>query len=210
MPTRSTTTSRTTRSSGTRKPVTGNQRGRLVQELDGATVRRAWGETVHNAARLDEDAAAQMVAALNTDHAGTFNLFYLVRKHYWSAEGAESGQVAEFLQGAYKRLADANDDLAARIWDLGGVPATTPPHLQEQAEVRLEAEHLYSLRASLEGDLDAYATLAASLREHIDLAAELDDEATRELLEQYLETVEADAHTIERFLEDDTLVEVHR
>lgn len=185
-------------------------RGRLVRPLEGATVRQERETVAENAVRLDPDEAARMVEALNVVHAGTFNLFYLVRKHYWGAEGAESGDVAEFLEGAYGRLRDIDDDIAERISEVGGVPVSTPPEIQEYAPVHLEAEHLYSLRASLEGDLDAYATLAVAFREAIDAAIEVDDEASRELLEDHLETLEEDAHTIERYVEDDTLVEVER
>ena len=184
------------------------KRGRLVRDLPDGTVRQEQGSIDGNPVRLDPGDAAEMVEALNAVHAGTFNLFYLVRKHYWSAEGAESGEVAEFLEGAYQRLREIDDTIADRITEIGGVPVSTPPEIQEYAPVHLEAEHLYSLRASLEGDLDAYATLAVSFREAIDTADGIDDEASRELLEDSLETLEDDAHTIERFVEDDSLVEV--
>ena len=186
------------------------KRGRLVREIEGGTVRQSADAVAANAVRVDDEDARRMVEALNTVHAGAFNLFYLVRKHYWSAEGAESGDVAEFYEDAYRRLREMDDDIADRIAELGGVPVSTPPAIQEYAPVHLEAESLYSLRASLEGDLDAYATLAASLREQISLAAELGDETSRELLEEHLELLERDAHTIERYVEDDALVEVGR
>ncbi|GGL56179.1 DNA starvation/stationary phase protection protein DpsA [Halocalculus aciditolerans] len=180
--------------------------GRLVHDLDGATVRQAWGTVEENAVRLDRADAERVVEALNVDHASAFNLFYLLRKHYWTAEGAEHEEVADFLKDAYQRARALNDDLAERITQLGGVPASTPPQLQEYAAVHLEAEHLFDLRSSLEGDLEAYATLAASMREHVALAADVGDEATRELLQEELEEVEEDAHTLENLLADDTLV----
>jgi DNA-binding ferritin-like protein len=186
------------------------KRGRLVRDLPGGTVRQERGTVDENAVRLDPDEAAEMVEALNVAHAGAFNLFYLVRKHYWSAEGAESGAVAEFLGDAYTRLREIDDAVAERITEIGGVPVSTPPEIQEYAPVHLEAEHLYSLRASLAGDLDAYATLAVSFREGIDTADEIGDGASYELLSDRLETIEDDAHTIERYLEDDALVEVDR
>lgn len=185
------------------------KRGRLVRDLSDGTVRQERGTVEENAVRIDPEAAAEMVEALNVVHAGTFNLFYLLRKHYWGAEGAESGDVAEFLQGAYQRLREIDDVLADRIAEIGGVPVNTPPDVQEYAPVHLEAEHLYTLRASLEGDLEAYAELAVSFREAIDTADELGDQTSRDLLADRLETLEDDAHTIERYVEDDTLVEVN-
>lgn len=186
------------------------KRGRLVRELADGTVRQEREPVDENAVRLDAAAAAEMIEALNVVHAGTFNLFYLVRKHYWAAAGAESGDVADFYGGAYQRLREIDDAVAERITELGGVPVSTPPEIQEYAPVHLEAENLYTLRASLEGDLAAYATFAASMREQISLAADIGDETSRELLEDRLETIEDDAHTIERYVEDDSLVEVNR
>ncbi len=177
----------------------------LIREPESGTVRQEWGTVEENHLRMDRADAEEMVDALLVDQAGSFNLFYLLRKHYWTAEGAEFRQVADLLEDAYKRTRELNDDLALRIVELGGVPASTPPTLQKRAEVRLEAEDLYDLRASLEGDLEAYATLVASVRDHVGLAREVGDEATAELLADWLRELEDDAHTIEQFLEDDSL-----
>jgi DNA-binding ferritin-like protein len=180
----------------------------LVREPDTGERRQEWGTVGENALRIDRDDAEAVVDALSVDHAGSFNLFYLLRKHYWTAEGAEHDDVADVLEGAYRRVRDVTDDLAVRIVELGGVPPNTPPTIQDRADVHLEAEDLYDLRASLEGDLDGYATLVASMRDHVGLVEELGDAATGELLRARLEDLEDDAHDIEQFLEDDTLVRV--
>lgn len=178
----------------------------LVREPEVSERRQEWDTVEENDLRIDHDDAERIVDALSVDHAGSFNLFYLLRKHYWTAEGAEFDDVAEFLREAYRRVRAINDDLAVRIVALGGIPPNTPPTIQDHAEVHLEAEDLYDLRASLEGDLEGYATLVASMREHVGLAEDLGDAATAELLRERLEVLEEDAHRIEQFLEDDTLV----
>jgi DNA-binding ferritin-like protein len=180
--------------------------GRLVREPETGERRQEWGTVAENALRLDPADAEMLVDALSVDHAGSFNLFYLLRKHYWTAEGAEHEAVADFLEDAYKRVRGMNDDVAIRIVELGGIPPNTPPTIQERAEVHLEAEDLYDLRASLEGDLEGYATLIVSVREHVALAEERGDPGTAEQLQDHLEDLEADAHVIEQFLADDTLV----
>lgn len=179
----------------------------LVREPDSGTMRQEWGTVDENPLRIDRDDTESLVAALAVDHAGAFNLFYLLRKHYWTAEGAEFGQVANFLGNAYKRVRGINDDLAVRIVELGGVPANTPPTIQESAEVHLEAEDLYDLRTSLDGDLEGYALLVATMRDHVALAEDVGDGATAERLREHLRTLEDDANTIEQLLEDDTLVQ---
>lgn len=178
----------------------------LVREPEDGVVRQEWGTVLGNAVRLGPDAAEAVVDALRVDHAGSFNLFYLLRKHYWTAEGAEHDEVADFLREAYGRMRDVNDEIAFRIVELGGVPPNTPPTIQEYAEVHLEAENLYDLRASLAGDLEAYATLVVGMRDHVDLVERLGDPGTAELLREQLERIEADARAVEQFLEDDTLV----
>ncbi|WP_101294136.1 DNA starvation/stationary phase protection protein DpsA [Halegenticoccus soli] len=178
----------------------------LVREPDTGELRQEWGTVVENELGIDRDVAEVVVGALRVDHAGTFNLFYLLRKHYWTAEGAEFHQVAEFLGDAYKRARAINDDLAVRIVELGGVPPNTPPTIQENARVHLEAEDVYDLRASLEGDLEGYATLVAEMRDHVGLAEELGDWATAKRLHDHLRDLEDDARAVEQLLEGDALV----
>jgi len=178
----------------------------LIRDSETGVVRQEWDTVVDNELRIDREDAETIIDALRVDHAGSFNLFYLVRKHYWTAEGAEHGDVADFLEAAYKRVRAVNDDIAVRIVELGGVPPNTPPTIQEAAAVHLEAEDLYDLRPSLEGDLEGYATLVASVREHVDLVEDLGDSGTGERLREHLETLEADAHVLEQYLEADTLV----
>jgi DNA-binding ferritin-like protein len=178
----------------------------LVREPDTGERRQEFGTVDDNQLRIGRDEAEVIIDALSVDHAGSFNLFYLLRKHYWTAEGAEHDDVADFLEDAYKRVRDINDDLAVRIVELGGIPPNTPPTIQDHAEVHLEAEDLYDLRASLAGDLEGYATLIASMRDHVGLVEDVGDPATGGLLRDRLEALEDDAHGLEQFLEDDTLV----
>lgn len=182
------------------------KRGRLVRDPETGERRQEWGTVEANALRLERDVATTLVDALSVDHAGSFNLFYLLRKHYWTAEGAEFDQVVNFFERAYRRVGDVTDDLAVRIVELGGIPPNTPATIQEHAEVHLEAEDLYDLRASLEGDRVAYGTLIASVREHVGLADRLGDSATAERLRRHLEMLEHDATRLDKFLEADTLV----
>jgi DNA-binding ferritin-like protein len=180
--------------------------GRLVREPETGDRRQEWGTVGENALRVDPADAEVLVDALSVDHAGSFNLFYLLRKHYWTAAGAEHEEVADFLRDAYRRVRAVNDDLAIRIVELGGIPPNTPPTIQERAEVHLEAEDLYDLRASLEGDLEGFATLIAGMREHVALAENLGDPGTAELLRDRLAALEADADDLKSVLADDTLV----
>lgn len=169
-------------------------------------VRQEWDEVAENELRIDRQSAEELVEALNSELSGLYILFNQVRKHYWLVEGASSDDLSEFLEGAADRLTDITDDLAIRVHALGGVPVCGPMGIRQHAPIHIEAPHQYDVRSSLDRDLDGYAEIAAQIRDHVELADRLHDPTTGELLREHIKTLEADAHTLERYLADDALV----
>jgi DNA-binding ferritin-like protein len=177
-----------------------------LRQVDSSHVRQKWDTLADNELRLERDVTELLIAALNSEVSGLYILFNQVRKHYWLVEGAESDAVGDFLENAADRLTEMTDDIAIRIDALGGVPACGPMGIRQHAPMFMEEAHHYDVRSSLERDLDGYATLAVQWREHIGLAEQLGDPATGELLRRHLKTLEADAHVLDQYLADDTLV----
>jgi len=177
-----------------------------LRKPDAEHVRREWDTVGENDLRIDPASAERIVEALNSELSGLYIVFNQVRKHHWLGEGAESNDVGDFLEDAADRLTEVTDDLAIRVHALGGLPVCGPMGIRQHAPVHIEAPHHYDVRSSLGRDLDAYATLAVQMRDHVELAERLGDRATGELLRDHLETIEDDAHTFERYLVDDTLV----
>ena len=177
-----------------------------LRKPDPGRVRQEWDTVGMNELRIDQESAERIVEALNAELSGLYILFNQVRKHYWLVEGAESRNVGDFLEAAADRLTEMTDDLAIRVHALGGVPVCGPMGIRQHAPIHIEAPHHYDVRSSLDRDLDGYATLAVQLRDHIELVEQLGDEATGELLREHLKTLEEDAHTLEKYLDDDTLV----
>lgn len=169
-------------------------------------VRQEWNTIEENELGIDREAAERIVNALNAELSGLYILFNQVRKHYWLLEGAERDDLGGFLEDAADRLAETTDALAIRVQALGGVPVCGPMGIRQHAPICIEAPHHYDVRSSLERDLDGYATLAALLREHIELVEPLGDAATGELLRERLAALEKDAHVLDRYLADETLV----
>ncbi|MDS0477168.1 DNA starvation/stationary phase protection protein DpsA [Natrinema sp. 1APR25-10V2] len=177
-----------------------------LRSPDSSHVRQEWDTVADNELRLERDVAEELVTALNSEVSGLYILFNQVRKHYWLAEGAELKPIRDFLADAADRLTEMTDDIAIRITALGGVPACGPMGIRQHAPIFIEDPHHYDIRSSLERDLDGYATLAVQWREHIELADRLGDTATSELLRRHLKTLEADAHVLDQYLADATIV----
>ncbi|WP_424001583.1 DNA starvation/stationary phase protection protein DpsA [Haloarcula salina] len=177
-----------------------------LRKPDDEHLRQAWGTVSENELRMTRAAAEELVTALNADLSGFYLLFNQVRKHAWTVEGAEFGDVAAFLEAAADRIAEMTDDVAIRVHALGGVPVCGPMGVRQHAPMTIETPHRFDVRSSLERDLDGYATLAVQLREHVELAEQARDKATSELLRGHLKTLEEDAHVLQRYLADDSLV----
>jgi starvation-inducible DNA-binding protein len=147
--------------------------------------------------RMDEQKAEQIIDALNTDLAATYVLYHQLRKHHWNVEGAEFRDLHLFLGDAAENAEAFADELAERAQALGGVPHASMSTLEDEAPIEPEDEDVYDIRTSLENDLEMYGDIIETLREHVDLAQNLGDHATAEILRENLVQVEEDAHHVE-------------
>jgi starvation-inducible DNA-binding protein len=159
-----------------------------------------------DALRMDAERAEQCVDALNADLANVYVLYHQLKKHHWNVEGAEFRDLHLFLGEAAENAEEITDELAERVQALGGVPHASPETLQSEATVEPEDEDVYDIRTSLANDMAMYGDIIESAREHVELAENLGDHATAQLLREGLVELEDDAHHIEHYLEDDTLV----
>ncbi|MEA1930784.1 MAG: ferritin-like domain-containing protein, partial [Euryarchaeota archaeon] len=110
------------------------------------------------------------------------------------------------LQEAYYNLVMGAELIAERAQAIGGVPIAGPANQEERATIEFEGEDVYDIRTSLENDMEAYGDIIEGMRDHIQLAANLGDPTTEHLLKEILTDIEEDAHHIEHYLEDDSLV----
>jgi DNA-binding ferritin-like protein len=170
-------------------------------------VRREFGSVEENALRLDREKASQVVDALNQDLADTYVLYHQLKKHHWNVEGAEFRDLHLFLGDAAEHAEGAADELAERAQALGGTPVAGPVAIADHAAVESEPDDVFDIRTSLENDLEVYGDVIESLRDHVELTANLGDHATSQMLRDILVEVEEDAHHVEHYLEDDTLVQ---
>jgi len=172
------------------------------------SVSREFGHIEENDLRLDTEKSEQIIDALNQDLADTYVLYHQVKKHHWNVEGAEFRDLHLFLGDAAANAEEAADEIAERAQALGGTPISGPAAQEEHASVDYEGQDIYDIRASLEHDLEMYGDIIESLRDHVELAENLGDHATAQILREILVTTEEDAHHIEHYLGDDTLVQL--
>ena len=170
------------------------------------TVTQEFGTVEESALRLETDKAEQIIDALNTDLADAHVLYHQLKKHHWNVEGAEFRDLHLFLGDAAGNVEAAADELAERAQALGGTPVAGPAAIQDHATVEHEDDDVYDIRTSLENDLDIYGDIIESLRDHVELAENLGDHATAQILREILVETEEDAHHVEHYLEGDTLV----
>ena len=169
------------------------------------SVLREAGTVEKNALRLDEEKAEQIVDALNTDLAATYVLYHQLKKHHWNVVGAEFEPLHEFFEEAYEVAEVAADEQAERVQALGGVPVSGMSDLEEHAPVEPEGEDIYDARTSMENDLEMYGDIIETMRDHVELAENLGDHATAQMLREQLVETEEIAHHIEHYLEHDSL-----
>ncbi len=169
-------------------------------------VSREFGTVEENDLRLDVEKSEQIIDALNQDLANVYVLYHQVKKHHWNVEGAEFRDLHLFLGDAAENLEEAADEIAERAQALGGTPISGAAEQAEHASVEYEGQDVYDIRTSLEHDLEVYGDIIEATRDHIELAANLGDHATAQILRENLVQTEEDAHHIEHYLADDTLV----
>ena len=170
------------------------------------TVRQQADTVEENGLRLETEKAEQIVDALNTELANSYVLYHQLKKHHWVVEGAEFRDLHIFFQEAYENAEGGADMIAERAQALGGVPVSGPTNLEERATVEFEGEDVYDIRTMMENDIEIYGEIIESMRDSIELATNLGDPATAQILSEILVDVEDDAHHFEHYLEDDTLV----
>ncbi|MFC6755465.1 MULTISPECIES: DNA starvation/stationary phase protection protein DpsA [Haloarcula] len=170
-------------------------------------VSREFGTVEENDLRLDVEKSEQIIDALNQDLANVYVLYHQVKKHHWNVEGAEFRDLHLFLGDAAMNLEEAADELAERAQALGGTPISGPAAQEEHASVDYEGQDVYNIRTSLEHDLEVYGDIIEATRDHIELAENLGDHATAQILRELLVQTEEDAHHIEHYLAGDTLVQ---
>lgn len=149
---------------------------------------------------LPKDIRTKMVELLNARLADAFDLHSQAKQAHWNVKGATFIALHKLFDEVAEAAEDYIDDIAERAVQLGGVAEGTVRAAAKKTtlpdyplNISSPADHVKAMTASL-------ASLAASTRKAIDLAAEVGDADTADLftevsrgLDKWLWFVEAHA-----------------
>ncbi|WP_131767075.1 ferritin-like domain-containing protein [Candidatus Protofrankia californiensis] len=157
------------------------------EEIDKGPVTDAYGADLHRVLDVCNQAlATELVCVLR------------YKRHYFTAQGLASAQVApEFAEHAADEQAHA-DRIAARITQLGGEPDFNPQTLTTRSHSQYDASH--SLLEMVREDLVAERIAIASYTEVINWLGD-NDPTTRRMFEGILEQEEEHADDLRNFLQ---------
>ena len=110
------------------------------------------------------------------------DLFNATRQAHWNVKGPHFGELHKLFEQFYGELAEATDDLAERIVQLGGTANGTTQVLEKSTRLPPYPTDLYAGLDHVKALADRYAMVAKALREGIDQTDEAGDADTADLL----------------------------
>ena len=168
-------------------------------------IEQEFGEIEENPLMIDTSVAREVVDLLNRDLATLYLLHHQYHKHLWLIEGPQFRELEQLFLLHAEQVELAAVELGERINALGGIPAATMRKQIEMAYLEEEPDGATAIRDMLESDVEAEATIAVRLREHIRLVTELEDWGTEDLLKQTLQATEKRAAFVQKHLERESL-----
>ena len=168
-------------------------------------IEQDFGEIEENPLMIESSVAREVVDLLNRDLASLYLLHHQYHKHLWLIEGPQFRELEQLFLLHAEQVELAAVELGERVNALGGIPAATMRKQIEMAYLEEEPDGATAIRDMLESDVDAEATIAIRLREHIRLVTELEDWGTEDLLKQTLQATEKRAAFVQKHLERESL-----
>lgn len=129
-----------------------------------------------------KDPAALVVAALELVLADTYVLAIKTHAYHWNVTGPQFGPLHAFFGEQYEALVDAADDIAERIRALGARVEGSMARFLADASIEEAGDKKLSDKAMLRDLLDSHAALVAALRASEEIADDVDDVATEDLM----------------------------
>lgn len=130
---------------------------------------------------LAEDARHQMIAMLNQQLAGTFDLYSQTKQAHWNVKGAQFFALHELFDRLAAELESFADTIAERATALGGLAHGTVRLAAANSQLDDFPADITASLPTVKALVDRYAALAASTRKVIEAAGDVGDESTADL-----------------------------
>lgn len=112
----------------------------------------------------------------------TVDLYNATRQAHWNVKGPNFGSLHALFEQFYTDLAEAADEIAERIVQLGGTAVGTTQALASGTRLSAYPTNLHAGLAHVAALADRYGEIAKSLRAGIDQTDEAGDADTADLL----------------------------
>lgn len=158
-----------------------------------------------NPVGLSKTTATAMANELDRHLSSFITLYNQYHKHHWMVEGPQFRDLHLFFEEHYTQIHEQYDAIAERLTVMGYCPTCHPAKQLELSYIEHEEEGVFRIREMLKKDMEDEKTIVLELRKSIKKAFELEDFATKALLEGILLKTEDRCHHIEHFLGEDGL-----
>jgi len=146
-----------------------------------------------SASPLSIDARAKLLPALNASLADGIDLYTQLKLAHWNVKGPHFASLHPLFETLADEARVRNDDLAERGVTLGGLAIGSARQVAAASRLDEPEVEATNERRLLEGLLAALGTYAAGLRAARDVAVEVSDADTEDLLTGQIQEVEKSA-----------------
>jgi len=141
----------------------------------------------------------QLISSVNKQVANWTVLYTKLHNYHWYVKGSQFFTLHEKFEELYNEANTHIDELAERLLALEGKPVATLRESLEQATIN-EAEGRESAEEMVQSVVTDFKTLTSELKEAMDLAAEVGDETTGDMLLAIHQSLEKHVWMLKSFL----------
>ncbi|MEM1502451.1 Dps family protein [Domibacillus sp. 8LH] len=141
----------------------------------------------------------QLISSVNKQVANWTVLYTKLHNYHWYVKGPQFFTLHAKFEELYTEAGGHIDELAERLLALDGKPVATLRESLELATVN-EAEGQESAEEMVQSVVNDFTTLTSELKEAMDLAAEVGDETTGDILLAIHQSLEKHVWMLKSFL----------
>lgn len=131
---------------------------------------------------LSDNARQQITTTLNKRLSDTVALYVKTRNYHWNVTGIEFIQLHEMFESQYDQLAEAMDEIAERVRQLGGVAFGTLDEFKKNTGLSEAPGERPTAEQMIRNLLADHETVIRTLRDDADKADKLGDMGTNDFL----------------------------